>query len=1280
MKGNRLTRSEHLFFAVVILFSAGNTLAAPGVSVSVDKIVYAPGESGKATVAIDATGRPGTLNVYLEYGMDRRDELKSASIPGKTQLVIPFTPRFERWGGVIRAEVTDEEGKVVATAKDEFVVGTNHYRLGQQSAHGGTYGPERVKEFQGQDSYWYKQWKATKGTWLETFCALPSEFSGLVPEWDQWITMQSGYRSSKVTLRAYTDTAHKLGMKVMIYNNAAPSGWLGARWARTRPEWLSYTYMGNMRADLGVKDTEKMKGWRKRMEYAGAPSEPRAIARNDGVPPFMPLYVNCFDMETIKFGCDQMLGACRELGYDGVRFDGHWIIGDVWGGIGYDMWGRRPNRGNPLDQTNARILAEMKKYLWSKKEDFHVGFNYGSNYENGGQRSPQAYKEACSNGGMILWEGAMHGDAFSDWRIGAAKLRECALRVHQNGGCFYGQIYLLYAEKYPANDFSVRYYYITNFAATSHIYAGLHTGHEFYRPIQNLYCRFALRYAGLLYDEKLQPIQEPEKQLTVTVGGKESDDLWWKLYTYKRPLEGKYQVITHLVNMPAPGITKEQSTPDKQPAPMKDVQVEFSKTPSRIFLLDPEAKSQRMEVPAADLITIPQLDAWKILVLEYPGTCDDIVAEKIWEPDFKGKDVIPDPEDGKVVLPITLFLTGVEGGGFYSKGKSTGQLIDDPDAIFGYAFRCFSGQAAKPTRVIFGPNHSMPTMAPGKVRVTWRMKVNDNTGDGRVCEVEGRFGSKAIQAGDFELANVYQTFEYDYILQEGDQNYFALHFHGGGPDLVVDGITMQEIERQDDRGLFSPASLDVSGRPAREGVSGKVHLLCGLWHDFFGLDGPLAEKGMVAARSWESLTTDHAKIPPDYATSIEELWKYDMIGLLNAGADSLQAKRRKDLREYVLRGGTLFVGGGARAYGHGGYDSTFLAEILPVDVHRFDLTRADGDKQIITPRKNSFLGNLPMEDQPRVNFYHDVRIKPGAEVILEAGGVPILSARKVGKGTVFAMTGTPMGIIDEGTPWWKSKSWKDVMLRVLDHASPPGAPSLKEVGGLKLPIVATLPGMDEIKMVDAGGNVIEPVICEGVEATKRGISFAANTPFMEKKGALAYPAHLIRRRGSISFTISPGFEMKTSQFRGKMRPSYNMPLFTTRFQEGGNTGFDINLHVRELGGESMAMTFYIHAKDRGGSERKAHFARYGVYNITHGGLRLIKKSIWQKGQEYNIEIKWSPSQMAMYENGEKMSVVDFAPEMELEEEPFQGVLFIGSGFAGAELSRVVMKNIVIRGE
>jgi len=36
----------------------------------------------------------------------------------------------------------------------------------------------------------------------------------------------------------------------------------------------------------------------------------------------------------------------------------------------------------------------------------------------------------------------------------------------------------------------------------------------------------------------------------------------------------------------------------------------------------------------------------------------------------------------------------------------------------------------------------------------------------------------------------------------------------------------------------------------------------------------------------------------------------------------------------------------------------------------------------------------------------------------------------------------------------------------------------------------------------------------------------------------------------------------------------------------------------------MALTFYIQTKDRGGSEDKAHFVRYGVDNIRQGRLAI----------------------------------------------------------------------------
>ena len=158
-----------------------------------------------------------------------------------------------------------------------------------------------------------------------------------------------------------------------------------------------------------------------------------------------------------------MLQASRQFGYDGVRFDGHWILGDVASGLGYDLQGRRPSGGDSPDKVSAQILQQVRDDTRRHKPDFAIGFNYGDHYQRGGARNPTAYRTACGKGGMILWEGATFGKDYSDWRRGAKKLRENALRVHQNGGIHYGQAHMTSITGLPCNDFSLRYYYITNF-------------------------------------------------------------------------------------------------------------------------------------------------------------------------------------------------------------------------------------------------------------------------------------------------------------------------------------------------------------------------------------------------------------------------------------------------------------------------------------------------------------------------------------------------------------------------------------------------------------------------------------------------------------------------------------------------------------------------------------------------------------------------------------------------------------------------------------------------
>jgi len=1259
-----LSLAAFISACAVFLFLATHSFAAAEtqwqISILTDRVVYLPDSPGRAEVKITAPDDwPGdlTLKSHLEYGLDKQQDLPDLPINQSEGLTvsIPFQAPADAWGCAIDVQLLNGE-EVLASAQDVFAVGTNAYRLGQQANHGGALAGHRVREFKGRDSYYSNQWRSMKGTWLEIFGHLPSEVVGLTTEWDEWISMQGRYRASKATIRAYIESAHDLGMKVMIYNNATPSGWVGTRWARKHPEWLSYTYMGNLRADMNVEDIEKQKQWHKTLQ-------PHTTTF------FHPLYLNFYHRDLIEFACDQMLGACEMFGYDGVRFDGHWIIGDVWSGIGYGMDGRRPNRGKSVDAVSTRILDDMKTYTWNRRPDFHFGYNYGPHYESGGARNPRSYRKACANDGMILWEGSTFDDAYSDLRIGALKLRENALRVHQNGGMHYGQAFMIHTDLFPSNEFALRYFFIANFAATSHIYAGVYPDHPFYQPIQGLYFRFALRYGELLFDRGLQPVLTPGDHLSVTAEGKESGDLWWKPYTYKRQLEGRYQLITHLVNMPASGVNKKNSTPDKQPPPIENVTISLKRNPLRSYLLDPEAAEWRQEFGDAREISIARLKAWKILVQEFEGYADHIAVEQIPEGDFAEQDKLPDPQNGRIVIPINYFITGAGAGEYYSTDIAGTQLVDDPDAELGFSLRCSAATIHEPTGVVNGPNHSMPISAPGRIRAGFRLKVADNTSAETVCRVEGKFGQREIKANEFRVPGIFQEFSYDYTMHEDVANRLNLDYYGG-TDLWIDRIAFQQLAPAIDREFFNARSLQVDDLPVRVGPTHRAHLVRGLWHDFFGLDEALARAEIEVTESWENLSTNNDGIPVALPVTAEEFAGYDLVALLNVGAASLMPVRRKHIREYVMRGGTLFVGGGARAFGHGGYANTFLEEILPVTTRKFDLTAAVGDDQIIRiGEKDELTAGLFNSDAPRVAFYHDVEAKTGAKVLLKAGSVPILTVADVGRGKVYAMTGSPMGEVDVGAAWWDFDDWWQILDRILVDASPAGKAVLPPDIGTELPLLGRIAGTEDATLIDRIGSTIDPLQIEGVTVGKDGIDFGYTEPATPPI-KLLYPEGLIKPHGAVSFKITPGWETEISDI------DRSVNLFTTESSDG--TSFQIYLFVYPMPPQevSIAMTCHIRSTDEGADDFTDHFARYGVLHIQRGGLRMLHYTTWKKGEEREVKVQWSPTQIVLWDNGERMASGDFVPPMNLD--PLTGPLYVGSN-KGGSAARVRMRDVEIWG-
>jgi len=1186
------------------------------IDVAVDKVVYLPGAEGVATIRIESSPTDSgrwVVRSRLEFGLDEHFKLPDAVIDlsSTSAVAIPFTAPSGSGGCAFRAELM-KDGSSLAEAQDVLVVGKNPFRLGQQVSHGGDFAANKLPLYAPVDGVWATRWREMKGTYLEINCLGPGEFCGLKTDWDQWVSMQGKFKRNKKVIRAFTREANRLGLQVMMYNNATPSGSIGTEWARTHPEWLSYNYQGSMQAMMNIQDIEKTKSWHLTMTP-------------DQIGGFHPLLLMLNDRQLIEFGCDQMLSAYDDLGLGGVRFDGHWIIGQSWTGLGFDMHGRRPIRGESLDTVNARITRHMKNYIRERKPDFQFAYNYGLSYEYGGGRSPEAYRAACEGGGMILWEGATFGEeSYSDWRNGALGLRDNALRVHQHGGVHFGSSrFLGSGDRYSRGDFSHRYVFITNFAATSHIFGGVYPGHPGENWLQGLYFRFALRYQQILYNKDIRPILKPENHLAVTVNGETSDDLWWKLYTYIRPLEDRYQLITHLVNMPAPGVTKETSTPDKHPAPLKDVRITFADTPARIFLLDPEEKSWMRQIDVAKSITIPELKAWKILVQEFPGAGDHIPIEVIPQKSFHGRDILPEPENGKIVFPILSYVRGEFGT----------SLVADKDALLGHAFLC-TPASIDDVKVMDGPRKDTPTMMPGRLRMTLRFKVADNSSPKKICKLTGRFGDQIFTCDQFEKPGVYQSFSYEYDLDDGESDSIAL-FYYGETDLYMDSVVVEQLNLAQDPDLFSKRKLEVDSRPARKGYSKKAHLARGLWHDYFGFDEALERAGIESTEAWETMFMDYAVIAPGLPATLSDLMKNDLVALLNFASDSLQPVHRKNLREYVHRGGTLFVGGGARAFGHGGYMNTFLAEMLPVEVEKFDLRKAEGGEQVIRAASDhAMTRGLDFSQAPRNIYYHRTRLKPGAGVLLRAGDEPILTTWRVGKGAVYAMTGTPLGDTEEGTPWWRWEGWQTLLDCILEEASPGSEVTFAEPEPEALPVVGQLTEISEDSFVFDEGP--------------------------------------IRSSGSITFSITPGWDTDNAS----LEPLVPISLFSAHSPDG-DRHFRITIEgVGVRNHRTYALTCKM-AAESAGEDGAEHLVQYPIRFTPQGSLRYERSSQWNKGEERVIMVDWTPSQILIKENGETIAAGGFMTEVDLSE--FDEPLHVGSDSTGKP-ARVVMKDILIRGE
>ncbi|MBU4212649.1 MAG: glutamine amidotransferase [Kiritimatiellae bacterium] len=177
--------------------------------------------------------------------------------------------------------------------------------------------------------------------------------------------------------------------------------------------------------------------------------------------------------------------------------------------------------------------------------------------------------------------------------------------------------------------------------------------------------------------------------------------------------------------------------------------------------------------------------------------------------------------------------------------------------------------------------------------------------------------------------------------------------------------------------------------------------------------------------------TKLSSFPYDY----EELFSYDYIVLGGLRQDALGGLVLEMLTDFVNAGGGLVVLGGPMAYAKSDLAGTKFADLWPVKIlpGDYDLLDLQGAPIEVADASVPFLMDLDWKPRPTVRYLHNVELKPGAKVVLTAGGKPFLVTGEAGphKARIICILGAAMGTLPAGqTPFWEWSDWRYLMRQV----------------------------------------------------------------------------------------------------------------------------------------------------------------------------------------------------------------------------------------------------------
>jgi uncharacterized membrane protein len=602
-------------------------------SVDVDKVHYTPGETVNATCTVEtvSNGSAGPLKLVAQLinEVDHSRVVFEHDLRADAGKPQTFTFGFKldaatEFGHELRCVIL-RSGQPVHSNNQVFGVSKNVYRVGIT----GSAGPQDRSHLTEEDADKIALGnKASYANYFECFAWAPCDYCNMTPKTESFFSGQTQYHGSISGFKNMINFAHKYGIKAITYGKEAACSIDGANMYMKHPGWF-----GGGAPDFDTFYLERM--WYD--EYLIDDGEGN-IVKWQSWPNW---WVNDAVPDAVNFGADEIIRSAKMLGWDGVRWDGHYV--------------------NHMIPFNQRLNAALPNFI----HGYNVAFANPGTPLFLPTAPASDFHEIARNHGMIMDE------SIREWSAGYGG---AAIRPYYEAICREAD----YEKRIGGLPLFITFDRATHQDAIYNTLWGLAGGQRYtYNNTVGDFnagplTRFLTRYSAFIWDDTAS-VKDPARFVHVTLSAEETakapaehaDTLkpaakpavsmppppWFDYSTWLRKLpDGRQQLLINLVNPPNyPLFCNRVQTPPKTlhnlgikvqlPAGAKLVRA------FNVSIDNPDGLSALDATVAADgaSVILPTLRFWSIVAFELESANDKPLA-------YPGYELTTPVEDAAKVL------------------------------------------------------------------------------------------------------------------------------------------------------------------------------------------------------------------------------------------------------------------------------------------------------------------------------------------------------------------------------------------------------------------------------------------------------------------------------------------------------------------------------------------------------------------------------------------------------------------------------------------------------